>query len=185
MVATFKELTSFFQEVGAADVGHTNKSYLAHCIGVHNDMKKWGGSEEMCRAALFHSMYGTELFPDFALPIERRGEVRQMIGERAEYLVYVNCAMVRDTFDALMEQPVAPYVIGDRLTGGELEMTREDFDDLVTMHLCDWLEQVARWGNWDYRRDAFERMARRLGGIAEQRWNAVFAEAPAPQEEGV
>ena len=47
MVATFKELTSFFQEVGAADVGHTNKSYLAHCIGVHNDMKKWGGSEEM------------------------------------------------------------------------------------------------------------------------------------------
>ena len=184
MVATFKELTSFFQEVGAADVGHTNKSYLAHCIGVRNDMKKWGSSEEMCRAALFHSMYGTELFQDFALSIERRGEVRQMIGERAEYLVYVNCAMVRDTFDALMEQPEAPYVIGDRFTGDELEMNRADFDDLVTLHLCDWLEQVARWGNWDYRRDAFKRMAQRLGGIAEQRWNEVFAEAPALQEEG-
>ncbi len=38
MVASFKELTAFFQEVGAADVGHTDKTYLAHCIGVHNDM---------------------------------------------------------------------------------------------------------------------------------------------------
>ena len=185
MAPSFKELTAFFQQVGAADVGHTNKTYLAHCIGVHNDMKKWGGIEEICRAALFHSMYGTELFQDFALPIERRGEVREMIGERAEYLVYVNCAMERDTFDGLMEQPEAPYVIGDRLTGGEIKMTRADFDDLVTLHLCDWLEQVARWGKWDYRRDAFGRMARRLGGIAEQRWNEVFAEAPEPQEEEV
>lgn len=25
----------------------------------------------------------------------------------------------------------------------------------------DWLEQVARWGQWDYRRAAFERMAQR------------------------
>ena len=40
MVATFQELTAFFQEVGAADVGHTDKTYLAHCIGVHNDMKR-------------------------------------------------------------------------------------------------------------------------------------------------
>ena len=104
MVASFKELTAFFTEVGAADVGHTNKSYLAHCIGVQNDMKKWGGDEEMCRAALFHSMYGTELFQDFALPIRRRSEVQALIGERAEYLVYDNCAMLRDTFDAIQQQ---------------------------------------------------------------------------------
>lgn len=49
---------------------------------------------------------------------------------------------------------------------------------LVLMHLCDWLEQVARWENWDYRRDAFEGMARRLGGIAEARWQEVFSQAP-------
>ncbi len=49
-------------------------------------------------------------------------------------------------------------------------MTERDFNDLVRIHLCDWLEQVARWGNWDYCRAAFERMAQRLGGMA-----AVFA----------
>ena len=44
----------------------------------------------------------------------------------------------------------------------------------MTIHLCDWLEQVARWGR-DYRRAAFERMAQCLGGIAEERFAEVFA----------
>ena len=175
MAASFKELTAFFREIGAADVGHTNKTYLAHCIGVHGDMKKWGGDAVMCRAALFHSIYGTELFQDFTLPVKRRAQVRALIGERAEYLAYVNCAMVRDTFDAAVEQRGAPYVLQDRLTGASIEMTEQDFNDLVRIHLCDWLEQVARWGQWDYRRTAFERMAQRLGGIAAERFAAVFA----------
>lgn len=175
MAASFKELTAFFREIGAADVGHTNKTYLAHCIGVHGDMKKWGGDAVMCRAALFHSIYGTELFQDFTLPVECRAQVRALIGERAEYLAYVNCAMVRDTFDAAVKQRGAPYVLQDRLTGASIEMTEQDFNDLVRIHLCDWLEQVARWGQWDYRRAAFERMAQCLGGIAAERFAAVFA----------
>lgn len=40
MAASFKELTAFFREIGAADVGHTSKTYLAHCIGVHGE--RWG-----------------------------------------------------------------------------------------------------------------------------------------------
>ena len=174
MAASFKELTAFFREIGAAEVGHTTKTYLAHCIGVSGDMKKWGGDDVMCHAALFHSIYGTELFQDFALPVERRNQVQALIGERAEYLAYVNCAMVRDAFDAALEQNGAPYVLQNRLTGDSIEMTEPDFNDLVTIHLCDWLEQVARWGQWDYRYTAFERMAQRLGGIAEERFAEVF-----------
>ena len=41
-MATFKELTEFFQRVGADEVKHTNKGYLAHAIGVYNDLKEWG-----------------------------------------------------------------------------------------------------------------------------------------------
>ena len=48
----------------------------------------------------------------------------------------------------------------------------------MTIHLCDWLEQVARWGQWDHRREAFERMAQRLGGIAEERFAEVFRWSP-------
>ena len=182
MPATFKQMTDYFIAVGANDVSHTSKTYLAHAIGVHRDLKKWGADEDLCHTGLFHSIYGTELFQGFTLPLEKRGEVRGLIGEAAERLAYINCAMQRDTFDAIIGQGEAPYVITDRLSGEPIEMDREEFDRLCTLHLCDWLEQVARWENWDYRRDAFEAMARRLGGIAEEEYERVFAEAPAVGE---
>ena len=68
-MATFKELTDFFQQVGAADVRHTTKSYLAHAIAVRGDLKQWGCNEELQSVGLFHSIYGTERFQRFTLPL--------------------------------------------------------------------------------------------------------------------
>ena len=61
-MATFKELTDYFQRLGASDVGHTDKSCLAHGIAVRNDLKSWGCDEDVAVAGLFHSIYGTERF---------------------------------------------------------------------------------------------------------------------------
>lgn len=55
----------------------------------------------------------------------------------------------------------------------------EDFGDLCVVHLCDWLEQVERSGNWDYRRAAYRSLAERLGGVALASYERVFANAPA------
>ena len=62
---------------------------------------------------MFHSIYGTEQFQRFALPLERRGEVRAQIGERAERLAYLNCAMDRASFDAAAASGLGP---ADRTT---------------------------------------------------------------------
>jgi (p)ppGpp synthase/HD superfamily hydrolase len=175
----FKRMTDFFRDVGADDISHSNKSYLAHAIGVHNDMREWGGDEDLCRAALFHSIYGTELFQKFALPLERRDELRELIGERAEQLAYWNCAMDREVFDKLVFQEQDPWLYGDRLTGETIKLSDRDFEDLVRIHICDWLEQVARANHWKYRRDAYRQMAKRLGGIAEESYQRVFADEPA------
>ena len=94
MAHNFKQLTNYIIEIGAAQVEHTEKTYLAHAIGVYRDMQSWGSDEDLCMAALFHSIYGTELFQDFTLPLERRGEVRELIGERAEYLAFLNCVEI-------------------------------------------------------------------------------------------
>jgi hypothetical protein len=51
-----------FTEVGADQVSHTEKSYVAHAIGVYTDLKEWGFDEEFARIRLFHSIYGTQLF---------------------------------------------------------------------------------------------------------------------------
>ena len=51
-----------------------------------------------------------------------------------------------------------------------------DFDQLCRVHLCDWLEQVGRSKNWDYRRAAYRQMAERLGGYALAEYDRVFAD---------
>jgi Domain of unknown function (DUF6817) len=177
---TFKQLTDFFMAVGADSVSHTEKTYLAHVIGVYQDLKSWGAEEELCRAAMFHSIYGTEKFQRFALPVARRDELRQLIGIRAERLAYINCAMDRASFDRAAFQTQAPYRLADRLTGEEHALSQEDMDDLCRIHLCDWLEQVPRSQQWDYRRAAYRQLAARLGGVAEAAYERVFQGNAAP-----
>ncbi len=166
MVKDFKALTSFLIGIGIEDIPHTEKSYLGHLIAVYRLLEAQGYSDDVCRAGMFHSIYGTEKFQGFKLPLERRGEVRDLIGERAEELAYLNCAMDRASLDRVVDQETEPYTITDRITGEDVSLTRLDFDDLCRVHLFDWLEQVPRSKEWDYRRASYQKMGARLGGTA-------------------
>ncbi|HTU91186.1 MAG TPA: hypothetical protein VMF69_13995 [Gemmataceae bacterium] len=180
MAENFKRLTDFLLAQGVEQVAHTGKSYLAHLIGVYKLMETQACTEETCRAGLFHSIYGTERFQGFKLPLERRAEVRSLIGERAERLAYLNCAMNRASFDRAVKQAGNRYAITDRLTGAAVSLPCEDFDDLCRIHLYDWLEQAPRSQEWGYRREAYRDMAVRLGERAQQAYDRVFAvESPA------
>ncbi len=179
MDPNYRTMVEFLRGLGTEEVPHSGeKGFLAHLIGVFRDLEEWGCDRDVCRAGLFHSIYGTELFQRFALPLARRAEVQALIGERAERLAFVNCVMDRATFDAQLES-AGPYRIRDRVTGETIELSRDDYDDLVRVHLCDWLEQIARSNRWDYRRDAYHRMSQRLGGVASEAYDRVYAFAPA------
>jgi hypothetical protein len=174
MDAHYRRLTDFLREMGVDQVNHTHKSYLAHLIGVYRDLQAWGCDEEVSRAGMFHSIYGTERFRGFALPLDRRNEVRELIGERAERLAYANCAMDRSSFDRALLQMTDTYHVLDRITQRDLPLERRDFDDLCRIHVADWLEQVPRSQDWNYRREAYRRAAARLGGVAQQSYERVF-----------
>jgi len=176
-VATFKEMTDYFQRVGASDIGHTDKSYLAHGISVRNDLIAWGCDEDVAVAGLFHSIYGTERFQGFVLPLEHRDEVRDLIGERAEWLAWLNCAMDRRHFDQQALQDAGPYRILNRFRDEEVDVSDDDFEALCVIHLCDWLEQVPRSKAWDYRPDAYRRLAERMGGIGLESFDRVYKQA--------
>jgi Domain of unknown function (DUF6817) len=175
----FKRLTDFLLQLGTDQVSHTDKTYLAHVIGVYNDVKAAEGDEELAAAGMFHSIYGTEAFQRFALPLDQRPVVRTLIGERAERLAYLNCAMDRPSFDRAVMREGGPYHFVDRFTGKEVDLSDDDFSDLCRVHLYDWLEQVPRSQKWDYRRASYRHMAERLGGSALAAYQRVFAEAPA------
>jgi hypothetical protein len=175
MAKKFKELTDYLLDQGVEQVGHTSKSYLAHLIGVYKLMEAQGCPEVLCRAGMFHSIYGTERFQGFKLSLERRADVRALIGERAERLAYLNCAMDRTSFDRAVKQSGDRYTITDRLTGEEVTLSRDDFDELCRIHFYDWLEQVPRSQEWEYRREAYRGMADRLGEMAQRAYDRVFA----------
>jgi hypothetical protein len=175
----WKQMTDFLVGLGIDKVAHSEKTFLTHLIAVYRLMEAQGCTQELCRAGMFHSIYGTEKFQGFTLPTERRGEVRALIGDRAEWLGYLNCAMDRPTFDAAVESGDEPYRFRDRLNGEEVTLSRADFDDLCRVHVFDWIEQVprSRYG-WGYRRYAYRRMAERLGGTALASYDRVFATEP-------
>ena len=178
MAVKFKELTDYIISLGAADVGHTDKTYLAHAIGVYNDIKAWGVSEDLRSAALFHSIYGTQGFQSFTLPLARQSELRGLIGDHAEKIAFLNCFMDRASLDAQVMQAEGPYTIVHRVTREEMVISKQEYEDLICVHLCDWLEQVPRAQKWDYRRTAYRQMAERLGGVALESYDRVFASEP-------
>jgi hypothetical protein len=181
MATEMKRMTDFLLGLGIDKIDHTSKSYLAHLVGLYRDLQARGCPEDVCRAGMFHSIYGTELFQGFKLPLERRDDIRALIGERAERLAYLNCAMDRTSFDRTVARGAGPYRFRDRLTGAEVELNRQDFDDLCRIHLYDWIEQVGRSQNWDYRRAAYRNLAEYLNGAARADYDRTFAqEAAAP-----
>jgi len=181
MNSDFKRLTDFLVGLGIDKIDHSKKSYLAHLIGVYRLMESQGCTEEVCRAGMFHSVYGTQQFQGFTLPLARRAEVRDLIGERAERLAYLNCALDRASLDRALDEDAESYRVRDRILCEEVPLSRDDFDDLCRVHLYDWLEQVPRSRlGWDYRRAAYRGMAERLGGTAREAYDRVFALEPVP-----
>lgn len=174
----YRRMMDFLVGLGTDSVPHSgDKGFLAHLVGVYRDLEGWGCDQDVCRAGLFHSIYGTQLFQRFCLPIERRDDVKQLIGDRAERLAFVNCVMDRESFDRLISTE-GPYRITNRITREIIELDEHDFHDLCVVHLCDWLEQVGRSQHWDYRPAAYRGLADRLGGIAKESFDRVYAVAP-------
>ena len=86
-------------------------SFFDHLTGNEDCLRAWQRkdgqdvyADEVCLAGLCHSLYGTQGFQAFQFPIERRHEIKQMIGERGELLVYYTCAMERKTWRAFVLQ---------------------------------------------------------------------------------
>ena len=125
MTLTVKTMTNYIHELGVAKLPHSGTTYMGHVAGVYNYIKSWEADEELCRAAVFHSIYGTEGFQDFTLPLDHRDELRALIGERAELLAYANCAMDRDSFFELVDERQDRYQIADRLTSQKIDLSTD------------------------------------------------------------
>ena len=101
------------EHVPAALAHNGEETFDNHLVGVQSVLRSWGACEALCDAALFHSIYGTEGFQGFKLPLAQRGEIAALIGPRAERLAWIFCMVDRATVD--VRPPRGPLLLNTAL----------------------------------------------------------------------
>jgi hypothetical protein len=176
------KLLQFLQTTLPEALLHTGATaFDDHLTGVQLILRHWRASEDVCRAGLFHSIYGTEGYQGFKLPLFNRPIIRELIGEKAEKLVWMFCMVDRlsvdDTLflaDDMEEQEARAIEFTSRAELGRFPIelvNEEEWLDFLELSLADWLEQVEgaaerenplfEWKAgeaWSYRRVAYEKM---------------------------
>jgi hypothetical protein len=125
---------------------------------------EWGARPALCDAGLFHSIYSTEYYEQAAVPLTSRNDVRQLIGDEAESLVWLFCMMRRETLLHGNLERQRDFAVQHRLTGEQIPLSDTQFGDLVMMTMANSLEAFPRC-SWKGRRDC-RRGLRRFRSIA-------------------
>jgi hypothetical protein len=90
-VEQYQKYVDFLYNKNCHNIKHSHSNFLNHLIGTFNILKKWKQPEDLCVAGMFHNIYGNNYFnPNLNVS---REEIRNLIGEKAESLVFrfVNC----------------------------------------------------------------------------------------------
>ena len=88
-------------------------------------VRRWGQPEWLQRAALIHSVYGTEAYSRRLISLDRREEMAELAGTRAERLAHLFATTPRA-----------------RLLEDTHPLAREDADALVLLHMANLAEQA-------------------------------------------
>ena len=166
-------IAGFLVACGARDRVHTGRTFLAHALAVGDLLAAWGCRDAVCLAGICHSIYGTHSSKGAALGLDRRDDLRRLIGDEAEGLVYLNCAVDHRSLDLALLSNQEPFRLRDRWTRSIRELAAPVFDDLLRVHLADWIEQVPHSTIRGYRHDTQSRIARRLGGAPLAAFRAI------------
>ena len=94
-----QHIDNFLLEVGTKNQPHGHRTLYEHLIGTWKLLKEWGCSRDICNAGLFHSIYGTQVYLPSTIPIKNRKVVQNLIGEKAENLVYLFHITPPDRFE--------------------------------------------------------------------------------------
>lgn len=126
------------QRLGTQERGHARGSLQTHLIGTCQLLEAWGCATAVCHGGLFHSVYGTSSYGLVSLSLDRRSEIRQVIGFQAERLAFLFC--VSDRPSALWNALHA-LEIRDRLTGLRHSLSPDEAMGLLEIECANCLEQ--------------------------------------------
>jgi hypothetical protein len=134
------DLLDFLESVGTEETEHTHGSLRSHLRGTYDTLAHWGCPEAVCRAGLFHSVYGTEMFQKTTIPLDERSAVQTRIGLESERLVHLYALLRRASLYENLDRGW-PYAVALRDDSSE-PLSREEFVGLMTIDVANRLEQT-------------------------------------------
>ena len=135
-----QERINLLDQLPVHKVEHFGRPLKDHLIGTHNLLDQWGCSEALCLAGLFHSVYGTGTFKTVTLAAEHRQQLRSLIGEYAESLVYIYC--MSDRKKLLMENQSPPFYWVSHNSHEQTRLSRDVLVDLIALEAANYVEQL-------------------------------------------
>lgn len=135
-------LAGLLQSLDAHRIPHSRRSLAEHLVGTRDLLRSWGNDDAVCRAGLFHSIYGTRVFNIRCADFSSRKMVRDVIGEAAESLAYLFCIADRDSF--FSGARTSPHVIRDGVGNTDLAITRRVLASLLEIEAANIVEQLPR-----------------------------------------
>ena len=119
------DIEEFLRSRGAADLAHPGGTLLEHLTRVRRRLADWGALPEVQIAGLCHAAYGTDGFARSLLDLAERAVLIELIGERAEKLVYLYASCDRAAVYPRLREGRQP-VFHDRFTQTDHEPDTED-----------------------------------------------------------
>ncbi|MFI1172465.1 DUF6817 domain-containing protein [Streptomyces melanogenes] len=156
---------AFLRGRGAARMPHPGGTLLEHLARVRGLLAEWGADSRIQAAGLCHATYGTDGFGETLLPVTERAVLAELIGERAEALVYLYASCDRGAVYPQLGS-VEPVVFRDRFTGAEHTPDEADLCAFLEITAANELDVMAHNAELAERHGArLHRLFTRSGGL--------------------
>lgn len=139
----------YLRAAGADSKKHSARTLLVHLERTFRILDSSGQPDHVCFAGLMHSVYGTSIFKSPTIPSSDRENVKQLIGELAENLVWMFCQLDRP-------EALKKFAEGERLlplkNGTEFWDLSDPTDfqaanELLSIEAANLLDQQTLWRN--------------------------------------
>lgn len=151
-----KNIFNQLAQLGVGEFKHYNGSLASHLENTHAILSDWESSEKVCKAGLFHAVYGTAGYAEQVCDLSQRQQVQALIGADVEELVYLYCACDRQQYYPRIGTD-SQYVFINRFTETQESISHETLCELCELIMANELEIanhdtseskafVAKWG---------------------------------------
>jgi len=133
----------FLLDQGTDAIDHPGGKLFDHLLRTAVTLAGWQAPDALVAAGLVHAVYGTDGFPVALRAIDARDEVRSLIGDEAEQIVYTYAASDRSlTWSPDADPGRVPY--RDRFTGEERVLSAGEAIEYWTLTAANELDLLDR-----------------------------------------